>query len=416
MVEFEPVAVGRLHNRVRAAWGRSRLGVLFLLSGVALAIVYSVAVPQGLPYDEPAHWANVTFIAEHWRLPVLGDPGTSYEAQMGPVVYVLDALLLKAAGFLGLAASAPWVVRFSGLALLGAMFWCVWRVMVSSAQAFERDVCTLAAALVVGTPMVVGMGMSVQNDVLALVLAIASMQLASGAWNVFGSATGTGLVTGLAVGLAVLTKLTVLPVVVAAGWVLWRRFGRTSVPTIAVMVLTASTVSSWWFVRNLQLYGDLSGRSGVEASGVHFGPLPWQGLTTVAHLGRQAVTYLWVPVEYYRNTLTAPLWVEVVVIVSTVAMLPGVLALIRSGGGDRVWLLLGAAAVTLWVVVSLTQQAVAFRTAYLVVPAWGLVVAGTLQRIPRRWRPWLVGLVLVVLHAWVLVQVGQVSYRPGLTG
>ena len=66
--------------------------LVLLLVSAALGVLYLVAMPPGLPYDEPSHWLNVQYYLEHRRLPVVGDPGVTYEAQMGPVAYVLLAV------------------------------------------------------------------------------------------------------------------------------------------------------------------------------------------------------------------------------------------------------------------------------------------------------------------------------------
>jgi hypothetical protein len=59
----------------------------FLLAvlSLALGIAYAWIVRPGLPYDEPSDWSTVLYYADHRQMPVLGDPGVTYEAQMGPL-------------------------------------------------------------------------------------------------------------------------------------------------------------------------------------------------------------------------------------------------------------------------------------------------------------------------------------------
>ena len=48
-----------------------------------LGAVYVVAMPPGLPYDEPSHWLNVQFYLEHHRLPVVAAPGSPTRRRWG---------------------------------------------------------------------------------------------------------------------------------------------------------------------------------------------------------------------------------------------------------------------------------------------------------------------------------------------
>ena len=60
-----------------------------------LGVLFALRVPLGLPYDEPAHWETVLFYATEHRLPVLGERGAPYEAQLGPVYYALAAIVVN---------------------------------------------------------------------------------------------------------------------------------------------------------------------------------------------------------------------------------------------------------------------------------------------------------------------------------
>lgn len=79
---------------MRSWWGTTAAAV----ATTALGLWFALRVPLGLPYDEPAHWGTVLAYASGHRLPVLGDPGVPYEAQMGPVYYTLAAVLLGVTG------------------------------------------------------------------------------------------------------------------------------------------------------------------------------------------------------------------------------------------------------------------------------------------------------------------------------
>ena len=51
------------------------------------------AMPPGLPYYEPSHCLNVQFYLEHHRLPVLDDPGVTYEARRNMASYAAEQIV-----------------------------------------------------------------------------------------------------------------------------------------------------------------------------------------------------------------------------------------------------------------------------------------------------------------------------------
>ena len=97
----------------QTTWRRYLLGLALLTCLVGT--IYAFVTPAGLPYDEPSHWATVQYYVDHGRMPVLGDAGVSYEAQMGPVAYVADAVIVRIADALGLGAETAFrLVRLFG--------------------------------------------------------------------------------------------------------------------------------------------------------------------------------------------------------------------------------------------------------------------------------------------------------------
>lgn len=135
------------------------------------ALVYAFVVPRGLPYDEPSHWAYVRFLAEHWTLPVLGDPRVGYEAQQGPVAYIPAAAVLAAWRILGGSDdSAFYTVRALGFVVVFLLFLIVRRIVQMVSPAAGLLAVTVGSAVAVFNPMVVAMCYSVQNDGVSLVL------------------------------------------------------------------------------------------------------------------------------------------------------------------------------------------------------------------------------------------------------
>ena len=101
-------------------WRRLTIGLALMTCLVGT--VYAFVTPAGLPYDEPSHWATVQYYADHGRMPVLGDKGVTYEAQMGPVAYVADAVIVRIADTLGFGAETAFrLVRLFGVLQLAAL-------------------------------------------------------------------------------------------------------------------------------------------------------------------------------------------------------------------------------------------------------------------------------------------------------
>jgi hypothetical protein len=359
-----------LGGAVSAVAERRWLAGLVALVGV-LGIAYVAAMPPGLPYDEPSHWFNVEFYLDHQRMPAIGDDGVTYEAQMGPVAYVLAALV--AAPF-GSAEAGFYAVRVLGLLQLVALVLVVWRLTHRALPGHPRA-ALLAAAVAGLDPILLAMSTSVQNDVLAVLLGGVALDLATspGPWTPRRSAA-----LGLVAGLALLTKVSLWPVaVVLALWLLWKRTAGAAGVYVAVGVL----VSGWWFVRNLRLYGDLTGKAGVDEAGYDF---PALGLAP-GELVRETVTTLWLPVEYVRNAVSAPLLVEGLVVLLTLVGVAGLAVASRRLDDVRLLLAVVAGVAVLgWLVVTVGVQVVSFRIAFPALFAWfvGIGSLATLRR-PR---------------------------------
>ena len=382
---------------VRAAWPA-------MVASVVLGAAFVALVPAGLPYDEPAHWANVEFYLEQHRMPELGEVGASYEAQMGPVAYLLYALVAAPFHLFGLEVAGFYASRALGIVLLLALATGL-AVVAQRVLRPHRGIALLVVAAAGLNPMLLAVATSIQNDVLALLLGTAALVccLDAGRGRVAGSARRAVLV-GVLLALALLTKVTAWPFVVAIGLVLlWRRRWR----DLAITAGVTAALSSWWFVRNLLLYGDLTARAGVEAAGFEFPPL---GDASAVALVKSAATYLWLPTEYVRNAIAAPWAIDLIVIVLCVILACGAVTMARRLTRPRVMAVtvtgIAVAAVAAWAIVALASQAVAFRTAYasllLVYTALGALVFWG----PRRAFAMVV-VPLVIIAGWFLVEVAS---------
>ncbi len=396
----EPSLAGSGEQRTERGWLALVVGAT-----VALGVAYIVLVPPGLPYDEPSHWFNVEFYRTNHRMPVIDEGMATYEAQMGPVAYVLAALV---ASPFASTEDAFYAVRAMGLLQLLALVVVVWRLVGKAFPGHPRA-AVLAAAAAGLNPMLLVVSTSVQNDVVALLLAAIAIDLASPlhAQHRDAPPLARSFWVGVVVGLALLAKVSVWPVaVVLVPWIVWRAGWGSAV----LYCGSAASVSAWWFGRNLRLYGDLTGKAGVDAAGYDFPPLGWQP----AELLREAVTTLWIPVEYLRNTISAPAGVEALVGSLTVAAALGlVLTWRRAESVHRLLMAVAAVGVAGWVVVAVSVQAVSFRIAFPALLGWfaGVGALAMLRASRLAFAVILVG--LAGLNLWLLLELAAME-DPGL--
>jgi 4-amino-4-deoxy-L-arabinose transferase-like glycosyltransferase len=391
----------------RAIFGPSLFSLL--VAALALGAVYAWVVPPGLPYDERSHWSTVLYYADHGQMPVLGDPGVAYEAQMGPVAYLVDALVVHVGRAAGFSASGT----FHLVRLVGALELCVGVVLLATliARLLGHSSPSVAAVAIFAlNPMLLTMSSSVQNDTLVLVLGLLALELALGRLSeqpTFRSALFVGVVAGL----AVLTKLTAWPAVLAiAAWLVWRH-RRDALRPLTAFVVAVLAVSGWWFVRNIVLYGDPTAAAGVRRAGFSFDAYHVHGAAGIAHILEELVTYLWLPTEYVRNFISAPVALKAGLLLMTAAVLITGLLGIRHSRKVPSWLIVGTALVSIgsWLVTHLAYQAVAPRVAYMFLPLWIGLVGLALARIPRRAAIVGVTVLLVCLNAWTLYELARVQ-------
>jgi D-alanyl-D-alanine carboxypeptidase (penicillin-binding protein 5/6) len=378
---------------------------------IALGVVYVFVTPLGLPYDEPSHWSTVQYYANHGRLPVLGHPGVTYEAYMGPVAYSVDAVALRAAQVAGASvADSLRLVRLLGVlefALTVLLVALLTRRIVLPLWAGLAAVCVLAL-----NPMLLTMSACVQNDSLALLLSVLAVFLTV-AWLDERPSIGASVLVGLVSGVALLTKLNAWVVVVAVpAWLAWVH-GRHAVYVTLAFLASVAAVSGWWFVRNVALYGDLTAASAVDRTGVSFSGAEFTGVSSAVHIVRSVVTYLWLPTEYVRNLISAPASLKGLLLVVTLAA--GVLATRqRRNLNDETrafFLVAGCTALSLawWLGTYLLFQAFSPRVAYVALPMWVVVVALALSGFRRRTGLLLVVGLIVLLNVWTIAQLRRVE-------
>lgn len=290
---------------------------LYLLIGASLAIglLYVFLVRPGTPYDEPAHFGNVQSYARFDGMPVMGQPGTTYEAYQAPIYYFLSAIVYRASAFAG-EEFAFYLLRVLSLLLLAPAI--LFSFQIARHILPGNPIAALATALFVGiNPSLLAIFAGIQNDGLAIVLSMWIMLLTlkwidddkhRDGWSLKQAA-----LMGALISLAVLTKLTTLFLIPAIAGYLLVTQRRKALPVVSVLLAVVVALTAWWFARNYNLYGDLTGSSAMKRFFPEGASRPiqlWE-LGDLMHWLRDIVTYLWLPVQYFRNLVTAPLWLDV---------------------------------------------------------------------------------------------------------
>jgi 4-amino-4-deoxy-L-arabinose transferase-like glycosyltransferase len=284
---------------------------LIAAAHILLGVGFATVVPPLEKLDEFIHWDYIRYLRREGHLPDQRDPyiqNFPAEFHQPPLYYVPGALLtapipfsdppmtwdpINHFGFAFILSSIPdnangtlhdparlafprqgdWLslhvlriysVLISAAALVPA-FWLAWAV-------FQDDATALGAVgWLAFRPSVLSLNSTVSND--SLMLLTGTVVLALCAWIIARGPTWRRAIwLGVALGLAALTKFTwpatALAVPIAFLLALGLREGwKQRLAQLAATGGIAALLVGWWFVRNLILYGDLTGISlGAQAS------------------------------------------------------------------------------------------------------------------------------------------------------
>lgn len=299
-----------------------RILIAIIALSFLLGVVYVFCVPAGLPYDEPPHFNTVQYYGSHFRLPVLGEPGTTYEAYQAPLYYSLCAPLDRLIRPLGIRAEF-YILRLAGLLLLVPLGLFAYRV-ASRAFGSDSSPALLAAAFVCLNPALLAIASSIQNDMLSIVLSFCILDAVGRYVQDAPLTTRSAIRLGALISAAMLTKMSVVFFPIPIAWFAWTRYGRAAFRYMALVMGTIVLCTGWWFVRNKLLYGDVTGVGAmlklVGQTRPHIAL--WKPSVLIPYL-RNFVAYSWVPVDYFRSLIKSSPWERAVVLVSTVGAAVG---------------------------------------------------------------------------------------------
>ena len=448
---------------------RAEWTVLFLILVVftALGVTYSVVVPPFEASDEKWHYPMVKYVADNGALPVQvpgvetpwrqeGSQPPLYYALAAAVTFWIDTSDMDAVRYLNphvdpgatpdgnvnLAVhrpareSFPWrgtvlaihLVRLLSV-LMGTAAVYLTYLVARYVVPGERAVALGAAAIHAFTPMYVFISGSVNNDNLvvplsnlALLLMIKLIDPKSKIENpksLFVRYLTLGWVLGLAAlaktSSLALTLLTALVVVVrAVRRRSWQEFLVGGLATLVPFV----AISGWWFLRNLRLYGDLTGLNVfTEILGTRDVP------ADLAQLWRERHSFA---AGYWGNfggiNVPMPAWVYTVLNTLAILAVLGLLVLLIrklvGAGRDLVighWsfvmcCLWGLGVFVPWLGWARVTWSSQGRLVFSAIASWSLLLAvGLAGWLPRSWGRWVVvafacfllGLAVVAPFAWI---------------
>ncbi len=265
---------------------------------VMLALVYSASTPPFEAPDEGSHFLYIHNLLESGALPVLEDRDTVFASQSTqrhhpPLYYLAGAVLvswtqrgdvsaylernpLASIGFVaennqnvylhqwpppeGDTGIAIGLLRLFSIALAAGTVWFVYRAGTLAAD--DRYIGLLAAGLTVSLPSFIHISASINNDNLVTFLFAAGVYSCLRIWQRQEITHMDMLVLSLilaGVALAKTNGLALFAVVYGTmllGAIKGRFSARRALSVVAVSLLAAALLAGWWYMRNMQLYGD----------------------------------------------------------------------------------------------------------------------------------------------------------------
>ncbi len=294
----------------RIAPGKLPYHWLLPLAFFCVGLIYLYAAPHFEASDTDAHIGVIKWIAENGELPVQSaehEEHYGHEASQPPLYYLLMSLFwsaLQPSDFddifqrnplvlagdperlgnrnmmfyrqpyppdLGGTSLTLYVIRLLTLGLATVTVVAIYQ-SARTVMPEQPGFALLATSLTAFNPMFLFISTSVSNDV--LVTTFASLAC----WQALlmlrqGFQTRRSVMLAVCIALAALSKLSgmvLAPVVALAGfWLLWRTGDRRGFIILIVAIGVALLLlTGWWFLRNISLYGELTGTGAMLD---HFG-------------------------------------------------------------------------------------------------------------------------------------------------
>ncbi|HEC22348.1 MAG TPA: phospholipid carrier-dependent glycosyltransferase [Chloroflexi bacterium] len=446
-------------GRLRDAITHHRAAALILGLYLILATAYNLADPLFEPPDELLHYDFIRFVQRERRLPVVDVSAPPTEYHQPPLYYIVTALVTaplpqgelephtlvnpfwgyeigkmgrdnKNQFLHGPAQRFPfdsltWSVHLTRA--LSTLFGCgtVLLAYLMARRLVSEPLAVASMAVVAFTPNFLLTSGAVTNDSLLVLLSVAGgVSLLSLVAREAAPPPVAWVGLAALLGLAMLTKLSAWPLLplAALGVTLlagrlrsWRLF----VTAGALLMSGVALLGGWWVLRNLRLYGDLTGLSSMWAVwGVRE---PLGGADYLIEL-RNFHTTFWANFGY--GNVPAPGWAYVLTGIFTIGGMAGLLKLafrvreLSLERRDQVIVLVGWAVITLLALIWYLQRtfSVTGRQLYPVLPVIALgLVGGWAAFFPPEWHSRMAGVIVGLMVAFALGAWAGVlipAYRP----
>jgi 4-amino-4-deoxy-L-arabinose transferase-like glycosyltransferase len=225
------------------------LGVALVALALCVRIVDAFTFPPDWGFDSSFNWRYIYRLSEDGALP---HPTAGWATADPPLYFALAAAVMS--GFSAAGNQSQSLTAIPLLGVLAGLGVVVLAVSLVRRVAPEDELrAWLAGGLLLYLPAHVHLSVMVNEEVLVALLVAACV------WLLALRPASPALV-GASAGLAVLTKLTGLVAVAAAGLSYafegWRRQAWTpTLRALAVLGLAAALTGGWWFARNRIVYG-----------------------------------------------------------------------------------------------------------------------------------------------------------------
>ena len=467
------VALGRREasppTTMNIPWRKHIPFLVILTAFIALATSFSVVSPLYESTDEIGHYRYVEFLRLYRHLPALRENGVLLQSHHPPLFHAAAALVSAWAPRNQSWDAEPernpywgyrywetgtdnknqfmhredetWPYRGTVLAIhvirwfnvaLGTLVVALTYRLAQTIFPHRPALSGGATAFVAFNPMFLHLSGGIDNDIAAALMSAATLLVCIKIVGQAGSLPYRLQITlGVLAGLALLTKsnlLALLPMIEVALAVAavrrrsWWVFVRANILVLGLTVL----IAGWWYLRNMQLYGEPTGVGGVlrEWGGER---KPSEGLG----IAWSEMPYLWASLwgRFGYGQIPFADWIYTLLFVVTAASLPGLLWVwIRNRTGKKLARLqalqlgwCGLTVLLLWATVFtyavLNEAAAMGRFLFPALPAFGLLVfLGLTGWLPSRWENGLalaVNLALITLSVYGLFGVLAPAYaRP----